>query len=329
MQRRPLPVGAGTIRQPEENHQTTPTSNVNSKQKNIAWIENQIKKDQQEALNPRYSVAFKNKDDAIKRLLRYHVFYELDDSPEEMIKAEDDFEEKSSEMLDKYHSMLNRYHLLMNQESKLMVSSSEEVMLARLWDSEERQILAREKQQKERDGQLQDVPLLEADQRKQYLQYTNVIKSKAVDSQQDNSSPSPVVIPPISTLISTDIDTVTAAVPVPVPTTTILDNDNNSDDDDEEDEEEVLSNISNNRKRKRTGSGESSNSNKIGLKFARSMSGRWKTAEGAAAGYSDVDGILGMQEENNSLFHDNGNKRLYFSILAPIRYPFDPRNSLE
>jgi len=87
------------------------------------------------------------------------------------MKAEDDFEQKSSEMLDKYHSMLNRYHFLMQQESKLMVSSSEEVMLARLWDSEERQILASEKQQKERDGQLQDVPLLEADQRKEYLQY--------------------------------------------------------------------------------------------------------------------------------------------------------------
>ena len=94
----------------------------------------------------------------------------------------------------------------------------------------------------------------------------------------------------------------------PPTTTTILDNaDNNSDE--EEEETEVLSNI--NRKRKRTGSGESSNSNKIGLKFARSMSGRWKTTEGAATGYSDVDGILGIQEENNSLFHDNG-KILYF-----------------
>ena len=301
MQRRPLPVGAGTIRQPEENHQTTPTSNVNNKQKNIAWIENQIKKDQQEALNPRYGVPFKNKDDAIKRLLRYHVFYELDDSPEEMMKAEDDFEQKSSEMLDKYHSMLNRYHFLMQQESKLMVSSSEEVMLARLWDSEERQILASEKQQKERDGQLQDVPLLEADQRKEYLQYTNLIKSK----EKLNNDSSSTEIPPISSSTDTAI---TATVPVVPTNTTILDNDNNSV---EDGEEIVLSNI--NRKRKRTGSGESSNSNKIGLKFARSMSGRWKTAEGAAAAYSDVDGILGMQEENNSLFHDNG-KMLYFKF---------------
>ena len=218
-----------------------------------------------------------------------------------MMKAEDDFEQKSSEMLDKYHSMLNRYHFLMQQESKLMVSSSEEVMLARLWDSEERQILASEKQQKERDGQLQDVPLLEADQRKEYLQYTNLIKSK---EKLNNDSPSTEIPHPISS--STDDTAITATVPVVPTNTTILDNDNNSV---EDGEEIVLSNI--NRKRKRTGSGESSNSNKIGLKFARSMSGRWKTAEGAAAAYSDVDGILGMQEENNSLFHDNG-KRLYF-----------------
>lgn len=157
-----------------------------------------------------------------------------------------------------------------------------------------RQILASEKQQKERDGQLQDVPLLEADQRKEYLQYTNLIKSK----EKLNNDSSSTEIPPISSSTDTAI---TATVPVVPTNTTILDNDNNSV---EDGEEIVLSNI--NRKRKRTGSGESSNSNKIGLKFARSMSGRWKTAEGAAAAaYSDVDGILGMQEENNSLFHDN------------------------
>merc|ERR1712062_426051 len=104
-----------------------------------------------------------------------------------------------------YHSMLNRYHFLMQQESKLMVSSSEEVMLARLWDSEERQILASEKQQKERDGQLQDVPLLEADQRKEYLQYTNLIKSK---EKLNNDSSSTEIPHPISS--STDDTAITA-----------------------------------------------------------------------------------------------------------------------
>jgi len=42
--------------------------------------------------------------------------------------------------------MLAKYHLLLQQESTRQASSSEEVMLARFWDSEERQNLAKEKE---------------------------------------------------------------------------------------------------------------------------------------------------------------------------------------
>ena len=128
-QKRPLPIGAGTIRQPNDNENNTPTilnaapvgvvagatlptvpipPAPSNKQKNIAWIENQIRKDQHEAVNPKYKLPFKSKDDAIKRLLRYHVFYDLDSSPEEMVKSENDFEEKSEGLLDKYQTMLKR-----------------------------------------------------------------------------------------------------------------------------------------------------------------------------------------------------------------------------
>ena len=126
-------------------------------------------------MNPKYKLPFKSKDDAIKRLLRYHVFYELDSSPEEMAKAEDKFEEKAEESLGKYRSMLDRYHYLLTQESKRLISSSEEVMLARLWDSEERQLLAREKEEVEA-GNLIDVPLLEAEQKQQYSSYINTLR---------------------------------------------------------------------------------------------------------------------------------------------------------
>ena len=180
---RPLPVGAGTIRQPDEAASNASSSSSTAKdntgqgakQKNIAWIENQIKKDQHEAVNAKYKLPFKSKDDAIKRLLRYHVFYELDSSPEEMVKAEDKFEEKSGEALDKYRSMLDRYHYLLTQESKRLISSSEEVMLARLWDTEERQLFAREKEEVEA-GNLIDVPLLEADKKQEYSNYVNALK---------------------------------------------------------------------------------------------------------------------------------------------------------
>lgn len=43
--------------------------------------------------------------------------------------------------------MLAKYHLLLQQESTRMASSSEEVMLARFWDSEERQNVARDKEE--------------------------------------------------------------------------------------------------------------------------------------------------------------------------------------
>ena len=94
-QRRPLPIGAGTIRQPNESDNNTPnllqtapspsggistptlTPGVagaaappSNRHKNVAWIENQIRKDQHEAVNPKYKLPFKSKDDAIKRLLR-------------------------------------------------------------------------------------------------------------------------------------------------------------------------------------------------------------------------------------------------------------------
>jgi Conserved region of unknown function on GLTSCR protein len=172
-----------------------------NKQKKIAWVESQVKKDQHEAINPNFRAPFKSKEDACKRLLRYHVFDELDTSPWDLERSDEMFEIKSSILLSRYvsfsakytlltgpvntscdsctsllffrraslfwrdvhilqinptfillllfsryHSMLAKYHLLLQQESTRQASSSEEVMLARFWDSEERQNLAKEKE---------------------------------------------------------------------------------------------------------------------------------------------------------------------------------------
>ena len=59
-----------------------------------------------------------------------------------------------------------------------MVSSSEEVMLARLWDSTERQTLKSEKEDMEA-GKLIDVPLLNPEQRQQYSSF------KMINSQNE------------------------------------------------------------------------------------------------------------------------------------------------
>ena len=71
----------------------------------------------------------------------------------------------------------SRYHFLLTQESKRLASSSEEVMLARLWDSTERQTLTREKEDVEAGNKLSDVPLLDPEKRQQYSNYL-MINSK-------------------------------------------------------------------------------------------------------------------------------------------------------
>ena len=70
-----------------------------NKSKKIAWVESQIKKDQQEAVNPNYKTPFRSKEDACKRLLRYHVFDDTDIDSDELRELDDDFEIKSEFLL--------------------------------------------------------------------------------------------------------------------------------------------------------------------------------------------------------------------------------------
>ena len=129
------------------------------KSKRTIWVESQIKKDQNEAVNPNYEVKFKGAEDACKRLLRYHVFYELDKSPDDMRQAEDAFEIKSASLLGKKDAMLKKYHYLLKMESMRPNASSEEVMLARLWDTHERTSLTQEKEEVKAGKRLQLPPL--------------------------------------------------------------------------------------------------------------------------------------------------------------------------
>ena len=150
-------VSNGLKRSADSQPQVAGGSSIKSKR--TIWVESQIKKDQNEAVNPNYEVKFKGTEDACKRLLRYHVFYDLDRSPEEMEQAEDAFEVKSASMLRKKDSMLKKYHYLLKMESMRPNASSEEVMLARLWETHERTSLAREKEEVTAGRRLQLPPL--------------------------------------------------------------------------------------------------------------------------------------------------------------------------
>ena len=81
-----------------------------------------------------------------------------------------------------FHS---RYHYLLTQESKREVSSSEEVMLARLWDSSERQTLKAEKEQMEA-GCYIDVPLLNSEQREKYSNFKSINNSPNIANNSQN-----------------------------------------------------------------------------------------------------------------------------------------------
>lgn len=93
---------------------TEPTMPIHTK---IRWVESQLGKDQNEVLNPQYKVRFKDKEDSCKKLLRFHVYHELDVSPEQIEKEEVQIESKATELMDKYNTMLNKYHYLLLQES--------------------------------------------------------------------------------------------------------------------------------------------------------------------------------------------------------------------
>lgn len=141
-----LPINPLPVEMPERSRPPAMCPAIN-KSKKIAWVESQIKKDQQEAVNPNFKTPFRSKEDACKRLLRYHVFDDTDIETADLNQLDQDFEIKSQFLLTKCQAMLSRYHFLLLQESTRQVSSSEEVMLGRQWVAAEKQDLAKEKEE--------------------------------------------------------------------------------------------------------------------------------------------------------------------------------------
>ena len=117
------------------------------KSKRIAWVESQLRKDQQEAVNPNYKTPFRSREDACKRLLRYHVYNEPLMDSAELASADQEFESRAESLVARYQVNLSKYHLLLLDESTRLCSSSCEAMLGRMWVADERSALAREKEE--------------------------------------------------------------------------------------------------------------------------------------------------------------------------------------
>ncbi|XP_078581319.1 uncharacterized protein LOC144864826 isoform X1 [Branchiostoma floridae x Branchiostoma japonicum] len=108
-------------------------------------IKNKGKLDQQGCLKPDYKTPFRNNEDAIKRLLPFHIHMTRDIEDKEIDKAEVTLDTVSQSLVEKYHKMRDKYHHLLLQESMRTDPSAEMVMLWRIFVHEEKSALAQEK----------------------------------------------------------------------------------------------------------------------------------------------------------------------------------------
>lgn len=87
-------------------------------------FERQLKVDQDACINPDYMTPFQSKEDAVKRLIRYHCMYQQDetipsDEEEELEKLALNFKEKFREIANKYQYLLLQESMRLHRTSEL------------------------------------------------------------------------------------------------------------------------------------------------------------------------------------------------------------------
>lgn len=88
---------------------------------------------------------FSSVDDAVVRLLPYHVFQGVPPSQEEFSQVDEEFEVVASHVLKKTQAMVNKYRRLLMVEAERSSPSSEMVMIDRTFNQEERSNLTQDK----------------------------------------------------------------------------------------------------------------------------------------------------------------------------------------
>ncbi|KAM8947504.1 BRD4-interacting chromatin-remodeling complex-associated protein-like isoform 2-T2 [Pelodytes ibericus] len=91
------------------------------------------------------NVPFRSLNDAVQRLIPYHVFQGSLPTEEDLQKVDNEFEAVATHLLKKTQAMLNKYRLLLMDDAMRMDPSAEMVMLDRMFNQEERSALTREK----------------------------------------------------------------------------------------------------------------------------------------------------------------------------------------
>ncbi|XP_064293461.1 BRD4-interacting chromatin-remodeling complex-associated protein isoform X2 [Phalacrocorax carbo] len=106
----------------------------------------QLHKHQGAVLHPDYKTSFRSFDDALQRLLPYHVYQGMLPSAQDYRKVDEEFEVVSTQLLKRTQAMLNKYRLLLLEESRRVSPSAEMVMIDRMFIQEEKTMLALDKQ---------------------------------------------------------------------------------------------------------------------------------------------------------------------------------------
>jgi Conserved region of unknown function on GLTSCR protein len=106
-----------------------------------------LTKDHDGATQAEVDAPFRDKADACKRLLPYHVFQEKVLSQKDLDKADEFFEATSQHLLDKYEQMVHKYQYLCLMESQREVPTSELMMIDRMFLADEQTSLKELKEQ--------------------------------------------------------------------------------------------------------------------------------------------------------------------------------------
>ncbi|GLV37010.1 BRD4 interacting chromatin remodeling complex associated protein [Carabus blaptoides fortunei] len=102
-------------------------------------IEQQLTTDQNGAMNPDITRPFASKEDACKRLVRYHCYNQPVLSQKDLNKADEIFELTARHFIEKFKMMVNKYKYLLFKESMREVQTSELMMIDRMFLAEEQQ----------------------------------------------------------------------------------------------------------------------------------------------------------------------------------------------
>ncbi|KYO43670.1 GLTSCR1-like protein isoform A [Alligator mississippiensis] len=109
-----------------------------------AFILQQLQKDQAHSVTPDKS-QFSSLNDAIQRLLSYHVYQGSLPTEEDLRKVDSEFESVATQLLKRTQAMLNKYRCLLLEDAMRINPSAEMVMIDRIFNQEERASLSRDK----------------------------------------------------------------------------------------------------------------------------------------------------------------------------------------